>query len=67
MCQILIDLNVSDPVAHKHIPYVVILVKMAKQWTKSHDGKFPSTWEDKRAFKVSMSSSICYLSAYLFS
>ncbi|KAF3571740.1 hypothetical protein F2Q69_00063793 [Brassica cretica] len=31
-----IDLNVSDPVAHKHIPYVVILVKVADEWTRSH-------------------------------
>ncbi|CAF2052100.1 unnamed protein product [Brassica napus] len=29
-----IDLNVSDPVAHKHIPYVVILVKMADEWAQ---------------------------------
>ncbi|RVW97426.1 NEDD8-activating enzyme E1 regulatory subunit AXR1 [Vitis vinifera] len=43
-----IDLNVSDPVVHKHTPYVVILVKMAEQWTKSHDGKLPSTREEKR-------------------
>ncbi|CAL5186647.1 unnamed protein product [Lathyrus oleraceus] len=28
------DLNVQDPVVHKHIPYVVILVKMADEWTK---------------------------------
>ncbi|WJZ99313.1 hypothetical protein VitviT2T_017767 [Vitis vinifera] len=46
-----IDLNVSDPVVHKHTPYVVILVKMAEQWTKSHDGKLPSTREEKKEFK----------------
>lgn len=28
------DLNVQDPVVHKHIPYVVILVKMADEWAK---------------------------------
>ncbi|KAK6242523.1 hypothetical protein SCA6_007912 [Theobroma cacao] len=46
-----IDLNVQDLVAHKHIPYVVILVKMADEWIKSHGGSLPSTREEKREFK----------------
>ncbi|XVF03075.1 hypothetical protein REPUB_Repub04eG0229300 [Reevesia pubescens] len=46
-----IDLNVLDPVSHKHIPYVVILVKMADEWTKSHGGSLPSTREEKKEFK----------------
>ncbi|KAJ1404318.1 Ubiquitin-activating enzyme [Sesbania bispinosa] len=46
-----IDLNVQDPVTHKHIPYVVILVKMADEWAKSHGGRLPSTREEKREFK----------------
>ncbi|KAI4334092.1 hypothetical protein L6164_018824 [Bauhinia variegata] len=45
------DLNVQDPVVHKHIPYVVILVKMADEWAKSHGGRFPSTREEKKEFK----------------
>ncbi|CAL0333926.1 unnamed protein product [Lupinus luteus] len=45
------DLNVQDPVVHKHIPYVVILVKMADEWAKSHGGNLPSTREEKREFK----------------
>ncbi|KAF3443685.1 hypothetical protein FNV43_RR13375 [Rhamnella rubrinervis] len=45
------DLNVSDPVAHKHIPYVFILVKMADEWAKSHGGNLPSTREEKKEFK----------------
>ncbi|MED6147620.1 NEDD8-activating enzyme E1 regulatory subunit axr1 [Stylosanthes scabra] len=46
-----IDLTAQDPVAHKHIPYVVILVKMADEWAKSHGGKLPSTREQKKEFK----------------
>ncbi|KAL2930463.1 NEDD8-activating enzyme E1 regulatory subunit AXR1 [Bienertia sinuspersici] len=46
-----IDINVSDPVAHKHIPYVVILVKMAEEWAQSHSGTLPLTREEKKAFK----------------
>lgn len=47
-----IDLNVQDPVAHKHIPYVVILVKMADEWAQSHGGRLPLTREEKKEFKV---------------
>ncbi|KAK7342110.1 hypothetical protein VNO80_25053 [Phaseolus coccineus] len=46
-----IDLNVQDPVVHKHIPYVVILVKMADEWAKSHGCRLPSTREEKKEFK----------------
>ncbi|KAJ4977165.1 hypothetical protein NE237_002271 [Protea cynaroides] len=46
-----IDLNVTDPVVHKHIPYVVILVKMAEEWASKHDGCLPSTREEKKEFK----------------
>ncbi|GMH11032.1 hypothetical protein Nepgr_012873 [Nepenthes gracilis] len=46
-----IDMNVPDPVAHKHIPYVVILIKMAEEWAKSHNGSLPSTREEKKEFK----------------
>jgi hypothetical protein len=47
-----IDLDVQDPVAYKHTPYVVVLIKMAEQWAKSHDGSLPSTREEKKEFKV---------------
>nr|VDD59497.1 unnamed protein product [Brassica oleracea] len=46
-----VDLNVSDPVAHKHIPYVVILVKITDEWAQSHSGNLPSTREEKKQFK----------------
>ncbi|KAL5723622.1 NEDD8-activating enzyme E1 regulatory subunit axr1 [Ranunculus cassubicifolius] len=46
-----IDLNTTDPVVHKHTPYVVILVKMAEEWANSHGGGLPSTREEKREFK----------------
>ncbi|XP_059452013.1 NEDD8-activating enzyme E1 regulatory subunit AXR1-like [Corylus avellana] len=46
-----IDLDVQDPVVHKHTPYVVILVKVAEQWAKSHGGSLPSTRDEKKEFK----------------
>jgi hypothetical protein len=49
-----IDLNVEEPAAHKHIPYVVILVKVAEEWAQHHSGNLPSTREEKNEFKVSL-------------
>ncbi|CAN4096222.1 unnamed protein product [Withania somnifera] len=46
-----IDLNTTDPVAHKHIPYIIILVKMADEWANTYGGKLPSTREEKKQFK----------------
>ncbi|KAK3014230.1 hypothetical protein RJ639_008163 [Escallonia herrerae] len=46
-----IDLNTSDPVLHKHTPYVIILVKLAEEWAKTHDGSLPSTRGEKKEFK----------------
>ncbi|XP_023923445.1 NEDD8-activating enzyme E1 regulatory subunit AXR1 [Quercus suber] len=46
-----IDLDAQDPVALKHTPYVVLLIKMAEQWVKSHGGSLPSTREEKKEFK----------------
>ncbi|XP_057955704.1 NEDD8-activating enzyme E1 regulatory subunit AXR1-like [Malania oleifera] len=46
-----IDINVPDPVVHKHTPYVIILVKIAEEWVKSHGGSLPSSREDKKEFK----------------
>ncbi|EEF38201.1 NEDD8-activating enzyme E1 regulatory subunit AXR1 [Ricinus communis] len=46
-----IDLNVADPVAHKHTPYIIILVKMADEWAKAHGGSLPSSRDEKKQFK----------------
>lgn len=46
-----IDINDSDPVVHKHTPYVIILIKMANEWAKSHGGCLPATRDEKREFK----------------
>nr|GEY25676.1 NEDD8-activating enzyme E1 regulatory subunit AXR1-like [Tanacetum cinerariifolium]GEY38829.1 NEDD8-activating enzyme E1 regulatory subunit AXR1-like [Tanacetum cinerariifolium] len=46
-----IDLDTSDPVAHKHMPYILILVKMAQEWAKGHGGRLPLTRDEKKEFK----------------
>ncbi|KAK9133413.1 hypothetical protein Scep_012941 [Stephania cephalantha] len=56
-----IDLNTTDPVVHKHIPYVVILVKIADDWAQAHGGRFPSSREEKGAFKELIKSKMIAL------
>ncbi|GJV10671.1 NEDD8-activating enzyme E1 regulatory subunit AXR1-like protein [Tanacetum coccineum] len=46
-----IDLDTSDPVAHKHTPYILILVNMAQEWAKGHGGRLPLTRDEKKEFK----------------
>lgn len=46
------NLKVTDPVVHKHIPYIVILIKLAEEWAQAHGGCLPSTRQEKRDFKV---------------
>ncbi|XP_073116178.1 NEDD8-activating enzyme E1 regulatory subunit AXR1-like [Elaeis guineensis] len=46
-----IDLSVTDPVVHKHTPYIVILVRLAEKWADAHDGCLPSTRQEKKEFK----------------
>lgn len=47
-----IDINDKDPVVHKHTPYIVILVRLAEKWADAHDGRLPSTRQEKNEFKV---------------
>lgn len=60
------DLNVQDPVAHKHTPYVIILIKVTEEWAKSHGDILPSTREEKREFKVYMVPNLYFRFLLLF-
>lgn len=46
------DLDVTDPVVHKHIPYIVILIHIAEKWADGHGGCLPTTRQEKKEFKV---------------
>ncbi|KFK31127.1 hypothetical protein AALP_AA6G071300 [Arabis alpina] len=46
-----IDIKTPDPVVHKHIPYVVILLKIAEEWAQTHSNNLPSTRDEKKEFK----------------
>lgn len=36
---------------YMHVPYVVILYKYLEEWKKSHDGKMPQNYKEKREFR----------------
>ncbi|KAI8019350.1 NEDD8-activating enzyme E1 regulatory subunit AXR1 [Camellia lanceoleosa] len=38
-------------IVHKDTPYVIILLKVADEWAKTHGGSLPSTREEKKEFK----------------
>mmetsp|Transcript_26139 Transcript_26139/g.25999 ORF Transcript_26139/g.25999 Transcript_26139/m.25999 type:complete len:265 (-) Transcript_26139:329-1123(-) len=39
---------------HGHTPYVIILIKALHKWKEAHDGKMPSNFEEKDAFKATI-------------
>lgn len=45
--------NIDDlsPHEHGHIPYVVLLLHYLEEWKKAHDGKAPTSYQDKKAFR----------------
>ena len=47
-----IDLASLDPYQHKHVPYIVILIKVLHEWKRTHHGQMPTSKD--RAALVSM-------------
>ena len=45
------DLDSMTQQQHSHTPYLVILYKCLQQWKKTHDGKGPLNYKEKKAFK----------------
>lgn len=39
---------------YSHVPYPVFLVYAAREWMKTHEGKLPSSWSEKKEFKNSI-------------
>ena len=42
--------NLSDH-EHGHIPYLVLLLHFLEVWKKSHEGKLPGTYKEKKEFQ----------------
>jgi transcriptional regulatory protein LevR len=36
------DIDTTDNVIHKHIPFAVLLIKIAQDWKRAHNGKLPA-------------------------
>lgn len=45
------NISIEDPVVHKNIPYVVILIKLAEEWKHMHNGLPPVTRDEQKQFK----------------
>ncbi|KAI0003164.1 hypothetical protein F4779DRAFT_110518 [Xylariaceae sp. FL0662B] len=45
-------IDALDDHEHGHLPYVVILLHYLEQWRELHDGKNPTSYNDKEAFRV---------------
>ena len=46
------DLDSLSDHEHGHIPYLLLLLHFLEKWKASHDGKPPTNYQEKKAFKV---------------
>ena len=49
------DINSLDNHEHGHLPLVVILLHYLDIWQQSHDGRYPTTYAEKTAFRKTIS------------
>jgi amyloid beta precursor protein binding protein 1 len=43
------DIDTTDNVIHKHIPFAVLLIKIAQDWKRAHNGKLPANVRELKA------------------
>jgi len=48
------DLAACDDLTHRHVPYLVLLVKALSAWRAAHGGAVPASSAERRAFKESL-------------
>ncbi|KAL6045048.1 NEDD8-activating enzyme E1 regulatory subunit [Balamuthia mandrillaris] len=49
-----IDLSKLDSHLRGHVPYVILLLQELRKWKAEHDGKVPTSRDEKQAFKVQL-------------
>jgi NEDD8-activating enzyme E1 regulatory subunit len=49
------EIDTMDNHNHGHLPLVVILRHFLEQWKDTHDGKYPTSYADKTAFRTVVS------------
>ena len=50
------DIDTPDNNIHKHIPFAILLIKIAEDWKRTHEGKLPA---NVRLFKVTVNNNQC--------
>lgn len=45
------DIDALDAHEHGHLPYIVILLYYLERWREAHDGKDPTAYKEKTAFR----------------
>jgi len=56
------DIDTQDHNIHKHIPFAVLLIKIAEDWKNAHGGKLPA---NVRLFKVMFNNTLSELVCYI--
>ncbi|KAL4882619.1 hypothetical protein BJY04DRAFT_186530 [Aspergillus karnatakaensis] len=51
------NLNSLDDHQHGHVPYVLLLLHYLEEWKASHEGRLPSNYKEKTAFRDFVRSS----------
>ena len=49
-----VDFSSLDGFEFKHLPFVLVLIKMSEKWKQSHGGKLPENFSQKEEFKKSI-------------
>jgi len=45
------DLSTTNRKDHKHIPWIIIVLKCLRKWKEEHDGQGPKVYAEKKEFK----------------
>ncbi|KAJ7522995.1 hypothetical protein O6H91_18G033900 [Diphasiastrum complanatum] len=48
------DIDAKDQLEHQHIPFAIILVKVAEEWKAAHGGRLPSGSKERAEFKAAV-------------
>jgi NEDD8-activating enzyme E1 regulatory subunit len=54
------DMNDHD---HGHVPWLLLILYYLQEWKKSHDGKVPSNYKEKTAFRQFLLDNVRFSSA----
>ena len=50
------DLTQMSDLDHGHVPWLLLLLRFLEEWKQDHDGKYPSEFKEKTAFRTFVGS-----------